>query len=277
MPKTSKNYCKNTPINKMGFTQRSSCRAQGLIPRADGTTRKSAKYRMKELPLDVTSKIFGYISGEEPTQKAREILKTGKVFEKLTGIPTEELLREERETFEKLTYKLHKQLNKKDLNFDKIIELVKKGASPNTIDNDGYPVIYYAVSFNNLPLLKELLVRDAMVNFVDNNGNTLLHIAVLSDNPEMIKMLNIRPNYNNEEEMTPLNLACMRPVINMDVVKELLRKGANPDDGSIDYLGESDKVYKLLFSLGARPMYYDDYRQDLEELWDEMDEFWKNK
>jgi hypothetical protein len=29
----TKEYCKTTPISKMGFSQRSSCKAQGIIPR----------------------------------------------------------------------------------------------------------------------------------------------------------------------------------------------------------------------------------------------------
>jgi len=33
MPRASRSYCKSTPISKMGFTQRSSCKAQGLIKR----------------------------------------------------------------------------------------------------------------------------------------------------------------------------------------------------------------------------------------------------
>lgn len=37
MPGMTKSYCKNTPIKRMGFSQRSSCKAQGLIKR---TSRK---------------------------------------------------------------------------------------------------------------------------------------------------------------------------------------------------------------------------------------------
>jgi hypothetical protein len=33
MPGMTKEYCKSTPINKMGFSQRSSCKALGIIPR----------------------------------------------------------------------------------------------------------------------------------------------------------------------------------------------------------------------------------------------------
>jgi hypothetical protein len=44
MPSMSRKYCKSTPVSKMGFSQRSSCKAQGLIKRSDGTLRKSKKY-----------------------------------------------------------------------------------------------------------------------------------------------------------------------------------------------------------------------------------------
>lgn len=49
MPKASRQYCKTTPISKMGFTQRASCKAQGIIPRTSkknkGKLVKSPKYR----------------------------------------------------------------------------------------------------------------------------------------------------------------------------------------------------------------------------------------
>ena len=51
MPRASRTYCKNTPIKKMGFTQKASCKAQGLIPRESKKLRgkyiKSPKYRYK--------------------------------------------------------------------------------------------------------------------------------------------------------------------------------------------------------------------------------------
>lgn len=49
MPSTSKEYCKKTPIKKMGFTQRASCKSQGLIARTSkklkGKKVLSIKYR----------------------------------------------------------------------------------------------------------------------------------------------------------------------------------------------------------------------------------------
>ncbi len=49
MPRTSPQYCRSTPISKMGFSQRSSCKAQGLIKRTSkrhkGKYIKSPKYK----------------------------------------------------------------------------------------------------------------------------------------------------------------------------------------------------------------------------------------
>jgi hypothetical protein len=52
MGRASPKYCKSTPVSKMGFTQKASCRAQGLIPRASkkykGKYVKSTKYQKKK-------------------------------------------------------------------------------------------------------------------------------------------------------------------------------------------------------------------------------------
>jgi hypothetical protein len=58
MPAASPAYCRKTPVSRMGFTQRSSCRAQGIIARADGTKRKSKKY-MQRAGLYDNSKVPG--------------------------------------------------------------------------------------------------------------------------------------------------------------------------------------------------------------------------
>lgn len=42
--KASEEYCKNTDVEDMGFTQRASCKAQGYIERSDGKKKKSDKY-----------------------------------------------------------------------------------------------------------------------------------------------------------------------------------------------------------------------------------------
>lgn len=48
----SPKYCKTTPISKMGFTQKASCKAQGIIPRTSkkllGKKIKSPKYKTRK-------------------------------------------------------------------------------------------------------------------------------------------------------------------------------------------------------------------------------------
>ena len=55
MPKSSKEYCLNTPVSKMGFTQKSSCKAQGLIPR---TSKKNKGKYIKSPKYQMNTKIF---------------------------------------------------------------------------------------------------------------------------------------------------------------------------------------------------------------------------
>ena len=51
MPAVSRSYCKRTPVRKMGFSQRSSCKAQGLLKRSGkknkGKYIKSPKYKRR--------------------------------------------------------------------------------------------------------------------------------------------------------------------------------------------------------------------------------------
>jgi hypothetical protein len=63
MPGASPSYCRKTPVKAMGFTQRASCKAQGIIARADGTRRKSKKYLQRGLFSDSKTtgkKQYGY-------------------------------------------------------------------------------------------------------------------------------------------------------------------------------------------------------------------------
>lgn len=74
MPKASRKYCKSTPISKMGFTQKASCKAQGLISRTSkenkGRLIKSPKYKMKSPGLKKSSKkgVSLYSSGSKKPQ-----------------------------------------------------------------------------------------------------------------------------------------------------------------------------------------------------------------
>ena len=46
MPSMTRKYCKTTSVKKMGFSQRSSCKALGIIPRSSGKKIVSEKYKL---------------------------------------------------------------------------------------------------------------------------------------------------------------------------------------------------------------------------------------
>lgn len=74
MPGASSEYCRKTPVSKMGFTQRASCKAQGIIARADGTKRKSKKYMQRSLFSDSKNtgrKPYGYGTPERARDTIR--------------------------------------------------------------------------------------------------------------------------------------------------------------------------------------------------------------
>ena len=78
--KMSREYCLKTPLRKMGFSQKSSCKAQGYIKR---TSRKmkgryivSAKYKSKNKSLYENGKKRSSVkSGYGNAKRAKETLK----------------------------------------------------------------------------------------------------------------------------------------------------------------------------------------------------------
>jgi len=66
MPGASPSYCKTTSVKDMGFTQRASCKAQGIIARADGTKRRSKQYTQKGLFSDKKENKRQSISKHQP-------------------------------------------------------------------------------------------------------------------------------------------------------------------------------------------------------------------
>lgn len=100
MPSMSKEYCRKTPIKKMGFSQKASCKSQGIIPRSSkklkGKYVKSLKYKSKK---KVKSKKSNYDGGKKSLysngvkkprtttgygseEKAKQTLKNIKKFDK---------------------------------------------------------------------------------------------------------------------------------------------------------------------------------------------------
>ena len=85
MPRMSREYCKKTPIRKMGFSQKASCKAQGLIAR---TSRKSKGQFVKsqsQSPKRNRTSLFSnskskkkkpYFTGYGTEEKAKKMLKS---------------------------------------------------------------------------------------------------------------------------------------------------------------------------------------------------------
>jgi hypothetical protein len=86
MPKASKEYCQKTPIKKMGFTQKSSCKAQGFIKRTSKTNKGkyivSPKYKSKNKSLYSSGKNKPKIkTGYKDKETAELTLKNLKGFD----------------------------------------------------------------------------------------------------------------------------------------------------------------------------------------------------
>ena len=81
MPSMSREYCRKTPISKMGFSQKASCKAQGLIKRTSrklkGKFVRSPKYKKSgSLFSDAKKKKKSYFTGYGTEEKARKTLKS---------------------------------------------------------------------------------------------------------------------------------------------------------------------------------------------------------
>lgn len=89
MPTASRSYCLKTPIKKMGFSQRASCKAQGFIARTSkknkGKKMKSAKYKfgMNKSLYSNGKKKPRTKTGYGNAEKARMTLKNIKKFDKV--------------------------------------------------------------------------------------------------------------------------------------------------------------------------------------------------
>jgi predicted GIY-YIG superfamily endonuclease len=92
MPRMSRQYCKKTPIKKMGFSQKASCKAQGLIKRTSkrfkGKYVKSPKYNSsKNLSLYDNGKNrpkikSGYGSRKIALQTIKNLKRKSRIYKK---------------------------------------------------------------------------------------------------------------------------------------------------------------------------------------------------
>ena len=80
MPSMSREYCKKTPLSKMGFSQKASCKAQGLIARSSrklkGKLVKSPKYKRDGSLFSNSIKKKTYFTGYGTEEKAKKTLKS---------------------------------------------------------------------------------------------------------------------------------------------------------------------------------------------------------
>lgn len=80
MPSMSREYCRKTPIHKMGFSQKASCKAQGIIKRTSrklkGKLVKSPKYKKDGSLFSTKKKKRAYFTGYGNEEKARKTLKS---------------------------------------------------------------------------------------------------------------------------------------------------------------------------------------------------------
>lgn len=115
-------------------------------------------------------------------------------------------------------------------NEQKIIELFL-GGDVNAIQKDGKTSLMRAVSEGNPSLAKLIIdLESTNINRQNDDGNTALHIAIKSKQEQCALLLINEPkidlNIQNKDGQTPLHIASVKK--EMEVVKALLKKGANP-------------------------------------------------
>jgi len=82
MPSMSREYCKKTPVSKMGFSQKASCKAQGLIARSSRTLKgkfvksQSPKYRTSLFSDAKNKKKKSYFTGYGTEEKAKKMIRS---------------------------------------------------------------------------------------------------------------------------------------------------------------------------------------------------------
>jgi ankyrin repeat protein len=125
------------------------------------------------------------------------------------------------------TMGLHKAAYEGDA--ERVKELLKKGANPNTKDVFGRTPLHEAASEGSVDVVKLLLEHGADPNIQDEVGWTPLHSAALWGHDDVVKLLLVYgadPTVKDKDERTPLDLARAgghRKVVS--VIKGWLRRG----------------------------------------------------
>ena len=118
--------------------------------------------------------------------------------------------------------------------------LLDNGQNPNIQDKTLYTPLMYACMNNDIKLVELLLKYKADPNIKNNRGNTSLMIACRNGNIKIIKLLlKTYKNINDQDNSlcTPLWYVISSisvDKVNLNIVKLLLKLGANPNIKQID-------------------------------------------
>jgi ankyrin repeat protein len=131
-------------------------------------------------------------------------------------------------------------------NINMVRELINNGADVNVIKDNNNTPLNIACYNNNIEIVRELLNNGANINIIPDSDNPLItacgcvqyeqnNVDNNIQNPiEVVKELlkyNIDINNKGEDGTTALHAACMIPHI--DVIKELIERGANINETDI--------------------------------------------
>jgi len=112
---------------------------------------------------------------------------------------------------------------------ERVRELLKKGADPNTQDKYGWTPLHDAAREGRVDVVKLLLEHGADPNVKNKDGNTLLHWTADEGRVEVARLLlehGVDPNTQDKDGETPLHLAAFWG--HVEVARLLLEHGANP-------------------------------------------------
>lgn len=113
--------------------------------------------------------------------------------------------------------------------------LLEAGADANAVNRFGATPLHRMLTYRNSSIESMVLLIEqghANINAVNINGTTPLHSLVALYNKNLVKkFIEYEPNYNamDNEGNTPLHTFMQNYMTDMDVLKTLLEKGANPN------------------------------------------------